>query len=281
MAATADRFLVLLSRTWDSFQRVVQPLLIGAVVVQAVTIVLQLATGAPVGQQVSPAQVPLMLAGSVIGIALSILIYTYFLVVTVKGEKNPKVALRRGIDLIIPLIVIGFWTTIYSYIWIALIAAVFLFAGGRNESLAILNIVGVLGMILAIVFAFIRLPRYYLSIYIFIKEKTTAKNAVLTSWKRTEGYWGKLVGNGLLLGLVMLPVGIGVGILTGAVYAATGVYSQLGTAAADTVPVLPPSAIIFGGLIGIVSLLMQAFGMSFWSHMTDTITKHPRHSKKK
>ncbi len=102
---------------------------------------------------------------------------SYFLMVAVKGFSDAGSAAKATLGSIVPLIGLWIWLLLRSFIWIPF-----------------------LGFIIAIIVG----PRLFLSpLYLLEQGKGITESARL-SYKATQGQWGKIVGNALLVGIVTM-----------------------------------------------------------------------------
>ncbi|MDP7069304.1 MAG: hypothetical protein QF815_02150 [Candidatus Peribacteraceae bacterium] len=111
-----------------------------------------------------------MMAGFVTMI-VSLLGYTYFTVLAVTGEDDPKEVASRSLKLIVPMAGLCIWTLIRSFAWIPFIGPIF---------------------------AIVLLPRLMFGGVILVKEGTGVMYSVKLSYQRTSGYWLKIFGNSLV-----------------------------------------------------------------------------------
>jgi hypothetical protein len=271
MPSTPDRFGVLFKRSWIAFKEYRQPIIVGAALVAAVSVIASLLTG-DTERLVQPTVQELL---TLIGIMLlsGLVSYCgqlYLLAVAIEGKKTPGEAMSRIAPLFFPFIGVSIWAFIMSYGWIILIAVVIASLPSDRDILSIVGwVVGIIGFIIGAY----RIVRLSLAPYIMISEGKGIRESVRESWYRTRGYWWKLFGNGILLFLCLLPITL-LGMLISFL---VGVGAGLGSVAsgAQNVPesVLQIAGAGAGFLYTWLTLLTTGFSLFFWRFMTETITK--------
>lgn len=151
----------------------------------------------------------------------------YYMVLAIEGQ-GVSATLGRIPGLILPMLGVWIWTFLRSFAWIP-----------------------VIGIIPAIIIG----PRLMFGSVILIKEKTGVFASVRESHSRTRGYWGKIVGNMILMGvclwICMLALLLGLGALTMVHMALASVASTL------------------------VSQFVTAYGSIFTVKLADTIFANP------
>lgn len=167
------------------------------------------------------------LAG-LVSLLISFLAHAYFALVAVEG-KDVNGTLSRAGAVVLPLAGVSLWAFIRSFAWIPF-----------------------LGWIVAIVIA----PRFVASPLIFLTEGKGITGSVSSSYARTKGYWGKIVGNAIVAGLIMFVITIVVDMVAG-------------IALASVMPAMIVSK-------QIVSQFMMAFMCVFMVRLSHTILQNPR-----
>ncbi len=199
----------------------------------------------------------------------------YFLLLAVRREMSVKKNLREVYKLLVPYFGVLLWIMLLSYSWIAAIGIPFIIAGAAFH-LSGLTVLGGCLLIVGGVCAFIRGPRFSFGAVVFIVKGKGIRASVEESRARTEGYWGKIVGNGLLFGLtfaacaaIVILVVLALGLL---------LVSILGKTAAVILGLL--AAFLLGViLVPIVGWAVQCVTSCFHFLLFDTIAKHPRRTK--
>lgn len=131
-------------------------------------------------------------AAALIGWIISMLAYAYYALVAVEG-KDVNGTFSRATRVMLPLFGLSLWTMLRTFIWIP-----------------------VLGLIPAIILG----PRFVAGPLLFLTEGKGVTASVSESYRRTRGYWGKIVGNvivaALVGGLALAVANMVLGILLGA-----------------------------------------------------------------
>ncbi len=278
--AAAKSFITLLKEAIATVKKRYQPLLVGALIVAVVGIPLNLFS--PPMQEGATANPSLEQAGfmilfGLISFVVSIAINLAYFLIAVKGEKSLKKAIKQCPYLIIPLFKVMLWKFLRTYTWLFLLLLPLLLIRVLMPSEAvvinaILSFIGLLLIIVGIVCAILLGPRYSLATYIYLQEGMAPKKAVDTSYKRTKGYWWKIVGNGFLLSGLILLIILPIMLLAFLVL----VYGSMQDPTVSVGMIFMGTGLIAGPISTIVSMFIKAFQLIFWAHMTQTITAHPR-----
>jgi membrane-anchored glycerophosphoryl diester phosphodiesterase (GDPDase) len=147
----------------------------------------------------------------------------YFTILTLDKSQNAQSIVSKMGPLVLPMFGVWIWAVIRSFMWIP-----------------------VIGLLFAIVLG----PRLIFSGVILVKERLKVTECVRQSHARTKGYWGKIVGNLIILGLL--------------IFIAQAVLGGI-------VSFLPGHKILFV----FVSQLVVAFGSVFLVHLALTVMDHP------
>lgn len=178
--------------------------------------------------------VPILIVVALIGMLLSIVTNTYFVVLTLDPSLGISGAFSRTFILLPAMLGVWIWSFLRSFAWIPLI-----------------------GIIPAIIIG----PRLMMGSVILAKERTGVFESVRLSYQRSAGYWGKIVGNCIVVGLLMMIVMMLVSV---SVNATIGMQS---TAAAF--------------ISGVVQYLFMAFGAVFYVYLSETVMANPLATSKK
>lgn len=141
---------------------------------------------------------PVMSLGVLAWFVVSVLSGAYFLCFGLEKGKEPTEILNKAVYLFFPLLGVGIWSFLRSFAWIPFI-----------------------GIIPAVILG----PRFALAPVILVNQKKAVLVSVSESYQKTRGYWGKIVGNGIILALICLGISWGVSILTFPVAMASNVLS--------------------------------------------------------
>lgn len=130
-------------------------------------------------------------------------------------HKSVGTSLSRAVRLFFPFIGLGLWMFLRSFVWLPFLSAIIMAGftgytqGGLHQvdtamiALFIMHFIAVLGLVLY------HYPRMYMSVILYITEKTTITAAVAECMKRTQGHWKKIVGNYILFSLRILLITVG------------------------------------------------------------------------
>lgn len=170
-----------------------------------------------------------------IGLLISILIGTaaqaYFLLLAL-GKGKDAIAILNGVPkLFLPLLGVWLWSVLRSFIWIP-----------------------ILGLIPAIILG----PRFLLAPIILVREGKGVLESVQSSYVRTSGYWGKIIGNLIVVALVCFLAMIVLGLLS-------PVFSMIA----------PVISLWYGA---VVKQVASAFMVVFAVALAKTIMEHPMKS---
>lgn len=165
---------------------------------------------------------------SLVGMLVSLLAYAWYTLVAVEGADLGGTA-NKAKRAFLPLLGVYVWATIRSFAWLPFV-----------------------GWIIAIVVG----PRFVAAPLIHLTEQKSITQSVSESYRRTKGYWGKIVGNwivaGLLFGLCALVAMMVLGLFLGAV---------------------PVALVFIGQIVGQISM---AVFVVFSVRLSQTILQHPR-----
>lgn len=161
-------------------------------------------------------------------VIISVIAGAYYLVLSTDPLATAQTAAAKTPQLFLPLLGVWVWSFVRSFVWVPII-----------------------GVIIAIVLG----PKLMLAPVILVRENASVFDSVKLSLERSRGYWGKIVGNVLVLGLIlwvaMLAVGVPLSLM------------------ADT-----STAILAVSLI--VGYIVSAYSMMFIVKLADTIIANPK-----
>ncbi|PIQ75891.1 hypothetical protein COU78_06975 [Candidatus Peregrinibacteria bacterium CG10_big_fil_rev_8_21_14_0_10_49_24] len=92
----------------------------------------------------------------------------FYLVIAVEDPGSLHVAIKRSVHVLVPLVGLGMWISIRSFIWIPLV-----------------------GFLIAL----LMMPRFVPAPYILLKEGRGILEAARESYARTKRFWWKIMGN--------------------------------------------------------------------------------------
>lgn len=140
---------------------------------------------------------PLFLVFSLLCLAFQPFVY-----LCASGERNAGVLFKRSFGLVLPFVGINFLRLFVSYMWIGFV----IMLGGVLLAVQDPDLGGPvigLGYLLFIVLAMVMMPRMLFAELIAVRERPGVLSSLRLSRERTQGYWGKIVGNLLLASLLM------------------------------------------------------------------------------
>lgn len=170
---------------------------------------------------------------SILALIIAAISQAVYLVLAIEKPKDLQVLFTRGLKIAPTLFGVWVWVFLRSFIWIPII-----------------------GIIPAIILG----PRFALSPYLLVKENKSITATVRKSHAATNGYWGKIVGNSILMGLIFLGVSIVVGIPLALLKLIMTPLHLLGTL--------------------VLGQILTVFMMFFMVQLAETILKNPRATAK-
>lgn len=120
---------------------------------------------------------PVIGASALLLWVISLIASAYFLLVALNDKLSFQQAIARTPGLIIPLFLLSLWVIIRSFIWIPII-----------------------GIILAIILG----PRFVLAPVILARDHKGVLESASMSYAKTSGFWGKIFGNLLVVGILVM-----------------------------------------------------------------------------
>lgn len=142
--------------------------------------------GRSIGMNVFKGLLPQIGVGLVIGLILLVVANIYYLLLAL-GEKDPIKIAKRIPGLFLPVLGVWIWAFLRSFAWIPIV-----------------------GWVVAIIIG----PRFALSSVILVQERKGVMESVRSSYARTNGYWGKIVGNMIVMALCVMLASLVFGIVT-------------------------------------------------------------------
>lgn len=191
---------------------------------------------------------PALGLGMLVSILLGILAHAYYSLVAVEG-KDIAGTLSRLPKVFLPLAGVSIWCFLRSFAWLIFVGPLLaLIPGGIVLSVPLT----ILGIVLAIIFG----PRFVAAPLIFLAEGKGVVGSVNESHRRTRGYWGKIVGNGLVAALCTMVVSMIIGMIIALVF----------------------SKMSMAGIVvhQVVGQLIMAFMTVFMIRLSHTILQNPR-----
>jgi hypothetical protein len=209
----------------------------------------------------------LSIAILILGLAFNIGI----LILAVERFPRLRDTVKRIPSLFGPYIAASLWIFIRSYIWIPfLVGVVALMLLGTNVPSEMLILPSIFIGFFAC--AFIFGPRVMFGQVIVVREKVSGLQSVKLSEQRSKGYWGKIVGNWLLLMIILGAIQFGLQMLFGGVLGGIG---QNGVS-----PEALAGVMAAGGIGLIVMIIVMPFlaliPMVFLAELHDTLKANPK-----
>lgn len=130
--------------------------------------------GASMGMNAVRYAAPYIGLSFIVGLILSVASGAYFLLLALSTQKDAPTLFGKVPGLFLPLLGVWVWSFLRSFAWIP-----------------------ILGLIPAIILG----PRFALAPVILVQEKKGVMASVSSSYERTVGYWGKIVGNMIVAGI--------------------------------------------------------------------------------
>lgn len=171
------------------------------------------------GAPPTPENVTIAVVASVASMIIGIIAYLYYLLAVTGGDQSVGTILKKTLPRIFPFIGLTLLIILKTFAWLAIIGAMIMgYAGyasyaGIGAGTALLPL-GILLMVAGIICGIVLGPRYMLSPILWAVEGKGVSASVKRSYDVSSGYWGKIFGNTLLVGLIFLVIMIGVGIVS-------------------------------------------------------------------
>ncbi len=165
---------------------------------------------------------------AILSMLISFLAYAYYAIVAVEG-KDLNASIGRAQKVILPLAGVSIWSFLRSFAWIP-----------------------VIGFIPAIILG----PRFIAAPLIFLTEGKGVMQSVSDSYSRTKGYWGKIIGNLIVAGILMVVVSAVLSVIFGAILMSTS------------------SVMMF--VSQVISQLLMAVMVVFIIRLSQTVLQNPR-----
>lgn len=168
---------------------------------------------------------------------------TYFLLFALKKSENALMLFSQAGAKMISMMGVWIWCIGRSFVWIPVLSVFF------PPLLLVL-------FPAAIILGVIRLPRLLLAPIIFLQEGKGVRDSSELSMEKSKGYWGKIVGNMLVVGLLLFVVGIVAGMATGSLYSV--------------------SPVLQGFLGAFISQILFGYKITFYAFLAQGILAKPR-----
>jgi len=194
----------------------------------------------------------LLIIGMVAWFFLAFLYTAYYYVLFIQQPASYKIAIKSAARLVFPMIGIGFLVFFQSFAFVSVLSIPFFIIGNVYYG------IGVLFLLAGMIAAFIQVPRYFLAAILVAGGAKSIHTAMKDSYAKTEGYWGKIFGNNLLLMLGIMILNAMVGGIAGIMVLITH------------------GALLSTILIDYVSIVFGAFITAFQVKLAAAIIANPR-----
>lgn len=161
----------------------------------------------------------LTVAAGIIGIAclivsvvLQIMMTMYALVVAVDRTTDIKAGIRKTWRYLWKLMLGGIWIYLRSFAWISLLGLPFVAIGAATETSGML-LLSMPFFFVGAICAIASLPLLLFTNIIQLQEGTGVRASATLSLARAQGYWGKIVGNNILMSLSVGAAVIGLSLV--------------------------------------------------------------------
>jgi hypothetical protein len=224
--------------------------------------------------------VPVVLVGFIFSLASEVtkmLLNTFGLVLAVDRKKEIKAGIVKSSHYFWRLILGSIWMVLRSFVWIGIFAVPFLIIGMHERNVGV-TLIGALIALAAIICGLYFLPRLAFINIIQLKEHTGVRKSADLSFHRTHGYWGKIVGNNLLMMLCVLLTSSALAAVYALVFFSLFFASQAMGNVVTAIIGLPL------GLAGIVGAVVYFCGLTLCMQMYmveiyETMKAHPRKTR--
>lgn len=291
MSTHIATFSEILKKSIDPTKKYIWTYVLGILLIGAMWLVLRVISSvlfAIAGMNGAPLAVIVVFV--TLGIAFGLLMYivqflpTLFPLVTILEESRDVIgSLKKSFSFILRAFLISVWVVLRSFAWLAVIGVCLIGIASLMKNQAIeLPLVGLgsLFILAGVIASLVFLPRFSFAFIILVKEDAKARVCVRESYKRTYGYWGKIVGNTFLLGLLFLGVFVLFGLAGGLTAVLVIGLSQSGMTVVASI-----IGVVLGIIIGLgfiaFAFLCNLLGTVFKIKLYETIHAHPIHPKKK
>lgn len=220
---------------------------------------------------------------SVVALAVQMIPSLYTLLVIFDHKRGVVASFTKAWTFVLRSFVASIWIVLRSFSWIAIIGLVVIMIGTlfKGQQLELLFVVlGAFLMLAGVITGLIFMPRLAFSMVILVKENCSARACVRESYKRTYGYWGKIVGNSLLYSLVCLGVVLVIAFIFGTnvlIVALLQTFDLQLLSMLVGIPIGIVTALAFIASMIFLSLLGTVFNVELY----ETIHAHPIHRKMK
>jgi hypothetical protein len=220
---------------------------------------------------------------AIVATAVQMIPSLYMLVIVLEHKSGVIASFKKACTFIIRSFIASIWIGLRSFVWIAIIGSVLVMIGTvfKGQQLELVFIaIGSLLILAGVIIGLILMPRFAFAMVILVKENCSARACVRESYKRTDGYWGKIVGNSVLYSLMSFGIVILFVASLGVVGLIAGVLQHFGHQMLSMLLMIPTGIVFFLALIAFI-VFFSLLGTVFNVELYETIHAHPIHRKMK
>lgn len=218
---------------------------------------------------------------TVLAYAVQLLASAYPIVIILESKSGVIASFKKSITFIVRFFLASIWIGLRSFVWVAFIGGLLVGMSTlfKGQQLGLLFVaLGLLLILAGVIIGLILMPRFAFSMVILVKENCSSRACVRESYKRTYGYWGKIVGNFLLYSLVCSGAVLGIALLFGILGVTAVVLRSFGYQLLSMIIMIPAGIVFVLAFIAFV-VFLTLFGAVFNVALYETIYAHPIHRK--
>lgn len=266
-------FADLLSSAWTLVKSRMNVLLPGVILFAIIAVLVQmpLAGIERMDAAPTPENIGIAVVASLASVLATVIGYLYYLLAVTGTDTSVGTILKKTLPRIFPFIGLSLLIMLRTFAWISLVGGLVMMYGGmvtyagNMESGAFFMLIGTALLVIGTVCALVLGPRYLLAPVLWVMEGSGVREAVKRSYAVSNGYWGKIFGNTLLLGLIFMIIMVCVGILA-------KIVGEIGDAMAG----IMTGSILIGLVTAFFSQFYNVIFITFALKLSATIIAHPR-----
>lgn len=189
------------------------------------------------GTELGPEMIGALIATAiVIGIVsglVGLYSYLFYLLAVVRKASFGAIA-KEAFAKFLPFLGLNILIGLRSFVWVSLLGVPLYYLGAQDEGNPMYVMLATILVIAGVVLAFVYMPRLILAPVVWLVEKLSVSAAIDRSIAVTKGYWGKIVGNVLLLNIIFMLFMMVVSLITGILGAASEDIGSLVSSIAST-----------------------------------------------
>lgn len=190
-------------------------------------------------------------------------------ILAIDRKKRAVEAIRRTLPFILRSLLLSLWIFLRSFVWVSILGVLCI-----ATQLQQLVLIGWLLIIAGVATSIVLIPRFGFANILQIRDNMSVLQSAEASFRKTKGYWWKIVGNGLLLSLMFFGILLGI-VLLGAATGGIIVLAYQSNHTAGVAIGIPLVLMWVCFLLGSTSF----FGLLYSLFLVDlfaTIEKNPR-----